>query len=81
MSSASASPSSREHAIMLELQELLKDESIVVEDVKIVRAGKHSKIVVIIDKDKGPGGVDTDLLGKITQDISDWCDDNDPLNG
>lgn len=51
------------------------------EAVKVVRAGKHTSVRVIVDLESGPGGVDSDALGDVTREISAVLDQNDPISG
>lgn len=64
-----------------QLEGLVADHGLFLEDVNIIRAGKHSRLQVVVDKAEGPGGVDSDALEGVTRAISAWCDEVDPING
>ncbi|MDO5747048.1 MAG: ribosome maturation factor RimP [Actinomycetaceae bacterium] len=74
-----AGASSTARTIKEAVEPLVAHHNLFLEDVVIAKAGKYSKIQVVVDKESGPGGVNVDDLAHVTQDISQWCDLNDPL--
>lgn len=54
---------------------------LVVEDVVVTRAGKHSVVRVVVDLPDGPGGVDADTLAAASRAISAALDAADPVAG
>lgn len=71
----------KEQRIADALAPVVKQAGLFLEKVTISRAGKHSRLRVIVDQENGPGGVDTDTLEAVTRAVSDWCDETDPING
>lgn len=71
----------KQEEIAQALAPIVKDCGLFMEDVAIIKAGKHSRLQVTVDKEEGPGGVDTQALEDATRKISQWCDDVDPLKG
>ncbi|MDP9800302.1 ribosome maturation factor RimP [Arcanobacterium wilhelmae] len=63
------------------LSPVVADAGLYLEAVKVVRAGKHTSVRVIVDLESGPGGVGTDVLGDVTRAISVALDEADPVNG
>lgn len=64
-----------------ELRSLVDKRGLYLEEIQIISAGKHSKLIVVIDRPSGPGGVDIDQLSMLTKDVSQWCDDHQPFRG
>lgn len=53
----------------------------VLERVETTRAGKYSTVRAVVDLADGPGDLDLDTLGEITQVVSDALDEADPVKG
>lgn len=68
-----------------ELVELLEPAvakaGLFLEQVRLLRAGKHSTLRVTVDLPEGPGGVDSDALTAVTRQISALLDEADPIAG
>lgn len=51
------------------------------EEVRVLRAGKHTTLRITVDLEAGLGGVTADQLDTLTHQISDLLDEKDPING
>ncbi|MDO5727424.1 MAG: ribosome maturation factor RimP [Bowdeniella nasicola] len=60
--------------VRAQAQAALGDDTLMVEDVKVSAAGAHSLVRITIDLADGPGGVDLDQIGEISQKISAGLD-------
>ncbi|MFC5369879.1 ribosome maturation factor RimP [Arcanobacterium bovis] len=63
------------------LAPVVADFDLYLEDVKVVRSGKHTIVRVIVDLETGTGGVDSALLTDVSRDISAALDEKDPIAG
>lgn len=60
---------------------IVAEKNLFLEEIRLLRAGKHTTLRVTVDLPDGPGGVNSDQLDEITRAISDLLDLADPING
>lgn len=63
------------------LEPVVDEAGLFLEEVRLVKAGKHSTLRVTVDLPEGPGGVDSTQLTDVSRAISTVLDEEDPING
>ncbi|MCI7551043.1 MAG: ribosome maturation factor RimP [Actinomycetaceae bacterium] len=63
------------------LEPHVKAAGLYLDDVRLTRAGKHSVLLITVDLEYGPGGVDSADLESVTRAISAVLDAEDPIPG
>ncbi|MBM7825643.1 ribosome maturation factor RimP [Arcanobacterium pluranimalium] len=63
------------------LRPVVSSFDLYLEDVKVIRAGKHTVVRVIVDLETGTGGVDSALLADVSREVSAVLDEADPIAG
>ncbi len=71
----------RETDLLRHLTPLGQAHELLIEDVKVVSAGKKSVLRITVDLPDGPGSVDSEKLTELSRDISSYLDEHDPLPG
>ncbi|XCB30375.1 ribosome maturation factor RimP [Arcanobacterium hippocoleae] len=54
-------------------------DNLFLEELRLLRAGKHTTLRITVDLPDGPGGITSDQLDVITRAISDVLDEADPI--
>lgn len=70
-----------ESTLIALLAPVVEDAGAHLERVETTRAGKYSTVRAVVDLSDGPGDLDLDTLGEITQAVSDALDEADPVKG
>ncbi|MBW3068722.1 MULTISPECIES: ribosome maturation factor RimP [unclassified Actinomyces] len=76
-----ASVRSQEPGLRQLLAPIVEGAGLFLEDVRLARAGKYTTLRVVVDLADGPGDLDLETLGEVTQSISDAVDAADPVAG
>ncbi|QHO91258.1 ribosome maturation factor [Actinomyces sp. 432] len=76
-----ASVRSQEPGLRQLLAPIVEQSGLFLEDVRLARAGKYTTLRVVVDLADGPGDLDLETLGEVTQSISDAVDAADPVAG
>lgn len=63
------------------LTPVVGEAGLYLEEVRLVKAGKHSTLRVTVDLPEGPGGVDSTQLTDVSRAISQRLDETDPIAG
>ncbi|WP_124055039.1 ribosome maturation factor RimP [Arcanobacterium ihumii] len=67
-------------ALVQLLEPVVASFDLFLEDVKVVHAGKHTVVRVVVDLESGPGGIDSALLTDVSREISSKLDETDPIS-
>ncbi|MFY9263478.1 MAG: ribosome maturation factor RimP [Actinomycetaceae bacterium] len=63
------------------LEPVVVQAGLFLEEVRLVKAGRHTSLRVTVDLESGPGGVGSDQLADVTRAISNVLDEADPISG
>ncbi|MDU0969312.1 MAG: ribosome maturation factor RimP [Actinomycetaceae bacterium] len=67
--------------IAAHLAPVVEQTGLFLESVRTIKAGKHSRLEVVVDLPDGPGGVTEEQLTGATRAVSEAVDDLDPIAG
>lgn len=63
------------------IQPFVDEAGLFLEEVRLVKAGRHTSLQVTLDLLEGSGGIDSTTLGNVSRTISKAMDDADPIAG
>ncbi|MDO4664964.1 MAG: hypothetical protein Q4A71_01945 [Actinomycetaceae bacterium] len=64
-----------------ELEPIANKSGLTILDIALKKAGKYTRLVVTVDLEDGPGGVDSDQIGDISRLLGARIDELDPISG
>lgn len=63
------------------IQPVIDEAGLFLEEVRLIKAGRHTSLQVTLDLPEGPGGIDSTTLGNVSRAISAALDAEDPISG
>lgn len=70
-----------EKQLKAELEQVLAEKKIFLEQLRLVKAGRYSRLEVVVDLWDGPGLMDSSAIVEATHLISTYLDEHDPIKG